>query len=189
MRATEFLPNRYSEEQLNNALNDQCFHISFQDHKEGTWYPRIPAGSDVGKKTKLSEPDIPRICFSETLEGCFRAIYPNVSQFFEQEKYPWMEFYVYSPLITNKTKLLSNNDLIKHHFVHDAHITKEIWILNPVKVEKISKIKVLNTISSGDLEYQPFDDYHRKKRFHSPKDIEIEIMKKYKDTELLLYNK
>lgn len=178
-----------TEEMLKQALIIQYYHLSFNNKLEGNWYPKIPDGSDIGEKTSLSEPNTLRISFSETLEGCFRAIYPNVSQYFEEKKYPWMEFYVYSPVITDKTKIVTSGRLTKERFVHDAHVTKEIWILNTVKVELISKIKVLNTSEEGDLFYYPFHDKHFDKRYHSPKEIKIEIMKRYKNEELPLYNK
>lgn len=177
------------EEQLVKALIIKFFHVSFDDYKEGIWHPQIPAGSDIGEKTSLSEPDIPRISFSETLEGCFRAIYPNVSQYFEEKKFPWMEFYVYTPVLTAKTKIIPQKELTKKHLVHDAHITGEIWILSSVAVEKVAKIKVLNTISKGDLTYRPFNEHKFERRFHSPKVIEIEIMEDYKNIKLPVYEK
>lgn len=167
----------------------KLFHLSFDGNKEGVWYPQIPAGSDIGEKTDLSEPDTPRISFSETLEGCFRAIYPNVSQYFEEKHFPWMEFYVYTPVLNSKTKIVYQKELTKKHLVHDAHITGEIWILSSVAVEKVTKIKVLNTISKGDLTYRPFNEHKFERRFHSPKVIEIEIMEDYKNMKLPVYEK
>ena len=163
-------------------MSNHFFHISFRDDLEGIWRPMTPAGSDIGKKTKLSEPDIPRISVAPSIEDCFRAIYPNVSKYFETEKYPWMEFFVYSPLYMEKKRTLNWEDLIEKNYVHDAHVTKESWILDPVKMILVMKVKIMNTErKNNELLYRPFNDKNQELRYHSPKEIDVKILKKYQN--------
>lgn len=179
LKLTEIPCKVVKESQLNKALikPTNYYHLSFNEKLEGKWQPKLPNASDNNKLSPLSEPDIPRISFSETIEGCFRAIYPTVSKYFEENNYPWLEFYVYSPVITDKTKILKNTELIQKHYVHDAHITGEVWILNAVEVKYVSKIRIYNTVTKGDLFYHPFNEKKYPKRFHSPKEIIIEKTK------------
>lgn len=161
------------------------YHISFDSSLEGTWEPLIPAGSAINK-TELSEPDIPRISLSPTIEECFKAIYPNVSKYFEIENYPYMEFYVYSPVLTGKERIWTPSYLTNNRLVHDAHETNEHCILVPTYMRLVKKVKILNTNRSEDLMYYPFNDKNLEQKYLCPKTIHV---KEIKMTKLLTQSK
>jgi hypothetical protein len=151
-------------------------HISFNKNLEGLWKPQVPA-EYIENKTYLSEPDTPRISLSPSIEGCFKAIYPNVSKYFEIENYPYMEFYVYTPLLTGKERIWPPSYLTTNRLVHDAHETNEHCILTPVYMKLIKKIRIFNTNKSPDLFYHPFNDKNIPLKYLCPKVIIIKIIK------------
>lgn len=157
----------------------ELFHISFDDSLEGMWDPELPAGSDTGRRTDTSEPDIPRISCAPTLKQCFQAIYPNISKYFEEKNYPHMTFYVYQPELTGNERVLTPDDLIEKHYVHDAHLTGEYCILDPVYMKKTMEIKIANTNDSEFMYYHPFNDQTSEKQGFAPKDVKIKIIKHY----------
>lgn len=147
-------------------LEPELFHISFNKHLEGVWTPVLPDG-EGSEKTDMSEPDYPRISVAPTIEQCFWAIYPNISQYFEKEKYPYLEFMVYCPEITADTKVMSNAQVVKDKLVHDAHVTGESFILSKTKMVKHSIIRVKNCVKNKEIKYYPFNDKKREERFLS----------------------
>ena len=91
-----------------------------------------------------------------------------------------MDFFVYHPLEIIKKKTLNWEELTKRKYVHDAHVTKETWIMEPVKMILTSKIRIFNTDKpNNELFYRPFDDEKQKSLYHSPKNIDIRILKQY----------
>ncbi len=152
------------------------YHISFNSNLEGIWEPMIPAGSTINK-TELSEPDIPRISLSPTIEECFKAIYPNVSKYFKIENYPYMEFYVYSPVLTGKERIWTPSYLTSNKLVHDAHETNEYCILVPTYMKLVKKVKILNTKHSPDQFYHPFNDKSIPLKYLCPKIIIVKEIK------------
>lgn len=128
----------------------------------------VPAGTDLSsKRTELSEPEYPRISVSPSIEQCFWAIYSNISKYFEKEHYPYMEFTVYSPIITDSVKLMSNEEIVKKRLVHDAHVTEEVFILSRVEMKKRFTIRIKNCLKNKEIWYYPFNDKGLKKRFLS----------------------
>lgn len=151
----------------------KLFHISFRNDLEGEWQPKIP-NSDDKQKNDISEPDFPRICVSPSIEQCFQAIYPNVSQYFEELHYPNMDFYVYSPILQGDERILSPNDLTKKRLVHDAYLTHEYDILSPVYMKMIGKVRIFNCEKNEFLKYHPFDDILKPERDFAPSHIKWE---------------
>lgn len=147
-------------------IKSDLLHISFNKHLEGMWKPRLPDGYS-SKKTDLTEPDYPRISVAPTVEQCFWAIYPNISQYFEKEKFPYLEFMVYQPEITDDTEIMSNIDVVKKRLVHDAHITEESFILNKTKMVRHSVVRIKNCTKNKEIWYYPFNDKKFEKRFLS----------------------
>lgn len=139
------------------------YHISFQEHPEAIWTPMAPAGNADVTKSRYPEPDIPRICCSETLEGCFMAVYPNVSAYFEDPKYkyPHMDFFYYCPVITriHDKDVLTPEQLTERAYVWDAHVTREWDVLVPVKMLLSGKVRFHNTSKRKDwITTHPFND-------------------------------
>lgn len=152
------------------------FHLSFDDKLEGVWKPRSPAGLELKSDGKYPEPHQPRICVSTTLAGCFYAIYPNISQFFEERHYPHIDMNVYVPEITRDTRLVANRELKEKRYVHDAHITHEVWILDEVIMKRIGKVRFMNTADGKWLNYHPFGDSKEPLRELAPK-VDYVILK------------
>lgn len=157
----------------------KLFHLSFSKQTSSIWKPRLPDGTELVPEGSedLGEPSIPRISFSPTLEQCFRAIWPNIDQYFKIKKYPYLEFYVYTPILTPSNKVVPPNVLLDERWVWDAHITYEHWVLNPVKMHLLGKCRVKNTLSSGLLMTRIFND--PKEPIDSdvgPKQLEVETL-------------
>mgnify|MGYP000146085051 CR=1 FL=1 len=147
------------------------FHLSFNKTLEGIWYPRAPMSpSNADGSFRSGEVDFARICVSPSIEGCFYAIYPNVSSFFEERKKSYMDFYVYQARLLRKPKILTPEQLIQRKLVPDAHVTKEHGILEPVYMRLFQKIRVINTTALRDKEiwYHPFNDPSKPMIFLSP---------------------
>lgn len=157
---------------MNPASAPELFHISFRGDGDGIWLPRNPAGyEDSNKGSELSEPDLPRISFSPSIEKCFLAVYPNVSRMFEKENYPYLLYHVYQPVIHSGLKMLSPQELTKNRYVWDAHITQEHVVLNKVEVRRVGKVKIMNTHRSKLIETRPFGDSSMQYRTVGPAKI------------------
>ena len=174
--------NLISEDEEFNAHNTpKLFHISFRDDLEGKWTPQKPEGEYDEKyyTSEHPEPDIPRISTSPTIKQCFQAIHANVKHYFEKENYPHMDFHVYTPKLTGKERILTPKELTDKRFVHDAHMTDEHSILDPVHMQLHSKIRIYNTNRSKMLNYKPFGDENTKERPFAPAQIRFKTLKKY----------
>lgn len=156
----------------------KLLHISFDDSLEGVMNPRDPV-SDDNNSSKFPEPEQPRVCFSPTVKQCFIAIYPNVSKFFEKENYPYMDFYVYQAMLTGDERIVYPGELTNQRKVHDAHVTDEHWVLDPVRVKKIQHVRIKNTNNNGELNYRPFGDPNEHPVFLAPKNIKIDVVDRY----------
>jgi hypothetical protein len=157
----------------------ELYHISFDGSLEKTWYPQNPAGSEQSHASSTSEPDLPRISCAPTIEQCFQAIYPNVCRYFEKENYPHMDFYVYQPQLKGSERVLTPEDLRKSRFVHDAHMTQEYCILDPVYMKRTMKVTITNTNKSEFMKHRPFADGRFKERWFAPKEVRYEVVERY----------
>lgn len=145
----------------------ELYHLSFNPTLTGRWSPKQPDGenehTDKSKDTFENLP--PRISVGPTIEQCFWAIYPNVSQYFEKLRYPYMLMYVYRPAITPHTKFIDPREVsIK---VHDAYMTQELCITTPTLMHKIAKVKIMNCTKNPIVEYRKFNDPDRPLEFLS----------------------
>lgn len=110
-------------ELLKHKKYAKLYHISFKSDLEGIWKPRNPINEGID-----TEPDLPRISCAPTIEQCFQAIYPNISNLFEEKNFPYMEFYVYSPVLDGSERVLYSDQLTNNHIVPDAHMTDEVCV-------------------------------------------------------------
>lgn len=143
-------------------------HLSFNDSLEGILKPKYPDRDPHVKVGKYTESDLPaRTCFASTIQGCFSAIYPNISKFYEEENHKFLEFQLYIGIPDNKTTFVPNDIVLKN--VWDAHITGEVCVTSPIKV-----VRYL-TLSIGCLDTEiwtrPYNSPKEKERFVSPRAI------------------
>lgn len=143
------------------------YHISRDDNLDGNvLHPRIPSwiarelSKDNDFKKELDkllnsknnttgsigyeEYTTPRVCFSNSIEGCLNAIMSAK----DRMKLAGKQIYVYipeNPIDQYKTK--SNKMIQKDGDIFDANITNEMWILEPVKVKYIGSIVVDKVIT------------------------------------------
>lgn len=136
----------------------ELYHLSFAKLQTAVWKPRLPSGYATETVSSFREHDIPRICVSSSIEGAFYAVYPNVAKYFEEEKYPHMDFFVYSPDVRLSTKIMTPEELTRKRYVWDAHVTKEYDILTPVRMRPNGKVRFFNTTSQEWIKTRPFDD-------------------------------
>lgn len=84
-----------------------------------------------------------RISFSTSIEGCFRAIYPNILELVKDSQGKPLEFYVYMlSKLTGPSMYMSPSELTEKRLVHDACFTSEYCFFKPVTITKIAKIGI-----------------------------------------------
>lgn len=136
------------------------YHLS-QDNLGGKILsPRIPSylhddenmkkNQDVGL---YEENSIPRVSFSSDIQGCLRAIIPDLNANPEMKNmYLGKTLYVHIPENPYESyKRISNKEIIKNKYVFDAEFTKEEWVVEPVKLKCIGQIKILSISSSKNV--------------------------------------
>lgn len=143
------------------SLKIELFHLSFSNKLNGIWEPRNPDGmsAEPGRAGDFPEPIIPRISVSPSIEQCFRAIYPNISSFFEKKKYPHIDMYLYQPKFKGNEDVILPSTITKNKWVWDAHVTEEHWILDKVEMEVIGHYRFYYPDNNDKgLHIKPFDD-------------------------------
>lgn len=102
----------------------ELFHISM-DIKEKTklFVPRIPERIYNGENNTIK-----RICFSDTVHGCMKAIYVPLFK-------PETKIMVYRKLFDfNDKNLIHPNEIYNKGYVKDAKANHEYWYLKPVVI-------------------------------------------------------
>ena len=164
LRPVDSITQESMLQDIKNGVNPNSkklfFHISLDKDLNGrTFKPRIP--SYLTKKSNndsngyKEDKTTPRVCFSPSIEGCLRAILSaekNLDIVGER-------IYVYIPdKPISEYKVKTNKEIIKEKLVFDAKMTKEMWILEPVKLKLYGVIyvdQVKNIRQSETLEGDP----------------------------------
>ena len=150
---------------IRNGVNPKSkklfFHVSRDDNLDGkTLTPRVPAylstqeEFDRDKDPYFEETKTPRVCFSNTIEGCLNAMISAGDRVATGGD----ELYVYipvKPITSYKTKM--NKDLVKDKDVFDAKSTGEIWVLEPVQlrlygtimIDQVSNHKLVDSVNKA----------------------------------------
>lgn len=145
------------------------YHISFSKLPR-TLKPQIPAGSEKTDPTHHThEPQIPRICFSETIEGAVRAVYPNVKHLVKRHAGEELTWHVHKVKKGTSGSWVPSWALEEAKFVPDANLTKEWWALSDVTIEYIGTVDVKMDANGEHLKYNPYGV--RGRYDHSPLDI------------------
>ena len=112
------------------------FHVSLSPLHEGKVFkPRVPEYLELTKQGKddpyYEDMEIPRVCFSPSIEGAIHAITAG----FKRIETAGKELYVYIPeKPIDQYKHMTNKEIVDKKLVFDAKYTKECWILEPVKL-------------------------------------------------------
>lgn len=110
------------------GLYKRIYFVSETNMDGRTLTPRVPKNflTDNG----YEDSETKRICFSNSINGCLIALSQNIEG---------KEFYVHVPENMNTLKI----EKPSKSQVPDVARTKEIWVLNPVRIKTFCKIKVL----------------------------------------------
>lgn len=131
-------PDQYKYEYVLNEgsnISSKFYFISQHgDWNESVIHPRVP--SNFMTKNGYEENKTPRVCFSTSIDGCLRALSQNVNG---------KEFYIYNPEISSKHTVYKPTQ----KEVPDAKVTNEHWILQPVTLYCIGKIRVTGEKGNG----------------------------------------
>lgn len=133
------------------------YHISFNEELQGVWQPKSPDGDydDSGDDALYGEPTTPRISLSPSVEQAFQAVYANVKHLFD--KYPYLIFFVYQPVFKGTERIVDPGQFSKHRLVHDAHITEEHSVLDPLKMALLSRVKIHKPNDKNRVNYYAFN--------------------------------
>ena len=106
------------------------YHVSADiDMQERLFTPRVP---ELSRKAKeIEDILIPRICFAESVSGCFSAL-PKYSR--QKLAKPEARFVLYQIDADElpSDAFVSNREIVEKKLVYDANITKEWWILQEI---------------------------------------------------------
>ncbi|MEK3955926.1 MULTISPECIES: hypothetical protein [unclassified Psychrobacillus] len=111
------------------------YHISTELLHTGLFQPAIPKN-----RHKDAENDkIPRICVSNSVEGCLSAI-PNGGSRLDEMNYSRRGYYLLFTIDTEKLgisseNIMTNEQIYELDYVRDADFTGEHWILQEFQVD------------------------------------------------------
>jgi hypothetical protein len=118
------------------------YHISRNRKLDGVILkPRIP--DNFFTQNGNENNTIPRVCFSETIDGALSALNSNISN---------DTLFVYEPVLKNSIRVLKNKEVQK--YVPDAHLTKEVWILDEVELKYVKKVFVEDAKDMTFFDYE-----------------------------------
>lgn len=128
---------------VNPYSDDLVFHVSPDKHIDGqVWKPRVPDYLDPynPEDTGFEDNTTPRICFSTSIEGALNGITVNIQR---QSPDTFDKMYVYVPEKPWKEyKHKTNKQLVNDKLVYDANVTREVWIMEPVRMKLYGVIRV-----------------------------------------------
>ena len=151
-------------------------HISFNGNLKGLWTPGEQAGFDTPGEHEDSswpypEPPMKAISLGPDIERCFRGVYPSVAKFFEEEKLPHLNFFVYRPVFKGHERVVPPDILVREGWVWDAFATQEYRILDPVMMKRVGEVQIMNTNTSPTMKIHPFNNPRNPKESVGPTSI------------------
>lgn len=117
----------------------KLYHISEKDIDGNTLIPRIP--SNYFTKNGFEDDTTPRVSFSTSIQGCLMGLSQNCKG---------KTYYVYSPETDIDSKNIYKPNIKE---VPDSKITKEVWVLQPVKIKKVCKIYVKSDTGEDGIKF------------------------------------
>jgi len=152
--------NEYLQYLYEAYQGERLFHISHTSRADiKIMIPKIPENEYV--RNGWEDGTIPRISFALDVDHCILALGFNTI------KNNTKIYKVYEPSDYSKIKVKTNKELIRKDLVPDAKQTKEVWVLNKIKVNLIAKIQILSptnrykTVSHGPNGVDTPEKYRR----------------------------
>lgn len=183
-----------------SCMHKPLYHLSFNATLPHRLFPRTPANIPKAvngvqaqvvrtpDKEAIKSADWPsevfaehlpsRISFSESIEGAFLGIWPNISHFFKIHHYPHMDMYVYQHIPRADDVFMTPEELTSKRKVWDAHLTREYCFFKMVRIKRLMKIRVMNNGGGESIMGRPFDD-PRYDLGRVGRKIEWKILKKF----------
>lgn len=131
-------------------LNKKIYHISLNDNLT-ILSKYIPKDVLDRKEDVLEDSSIARVSFAPSIDGCILGLQISSSKFNGK---PYLIYTVYEPINYSNLNIKTNEEIVREKLVFDAHITKELWVLNDIHVKPIYKIKVFNEVKRT-ITYKP----------------------------------
>jgi hypothetical protein len=109
------------------------YHVSKIKLKDKMLTPKIPV--NFLTSNGFEDKTVARISFSPSISLCLMAMARCIKgeTFYVYEIEEWQEY-----------SFISNKEIVEKGYVPDASITEEMWIVTPIKVKLVKKIKVTN---------------------------------------------
>ena len=143
-----------------SIIKGGLFHLSENDDLDKILItPRVPSIFDDGVRSNLEEGKTPRFCMAPTLEGCLNGL---GFLFKKLNKKPFIRFVVYSNR-ESLTNFYDYNYLTENRLVHDAYLTEEHWILQPLHLDKLGSFYFSKENIKGGKRIYPYNDHNEKK--------------------------
>lgn len=157
---------------ISTGYDGRLWHVSFREFREEVWSPQ-----ELEDQVNLSGEDInyPHICVTPTPLQCIRSMWKDIEHMFEKipttVKRPTVTAHMYEIKHDTETKVITSDKLLNNEIVKDAHITKEVWILSPVRVFFQSHIEIQINRKSDLLKYHPYNDQSLEKEDLGPSEL------------------
>lgn len=141
----ETLINRAYDDRLLDPFpldSRNLFRITFENRTGKLYVPDIPS-----HRAMCEDNTIERVCFADTVEGCFRAI-PCGSRFIDRGQYLYPEtahahIYVHVPVFDNYFLRAIKDGFVAYphtRLVPDSYITQEVWVMDSVTVKCVAEM-------------------------------------------------
>lgn len=136
-----------ASQDIRNGVNPNSkklfFHVTSNGGLDGQVFkPRVPDYLDEydPEDTTFENTTTPRVCFSPSIEGCINAIAVN---FMRINPIRFEKLYVYIPeKPIQEYRHKTNKEIIRDKDVFDANVTREMWILEPVRLKLYGVIRI-----------------------------------------------
>ena len=139
---------------IESAYNDQLlypfsmdtgrnlFRIAFEDRSGKVYMPEVPKHRAIYEDNTIA-----RVCFADTVEGCFRAI-PNGPCYVDDGSHSdpsvyRAHIYVHVPVVDRHFLRAIDDGLVVYphvKLVPDNYLTQEVWVMDAVEVECIAEM-------------------------------------------------
>lgn len=118
------------------------YHVTSDLNHNGVFIPRIPENVEIYDEDETT----PRICVSNSIEGCLTSMpnggddLSNLLEYCDNK----LKVFVFdtNKLGINDENIINSKLLVDKYRVHDAILTGEHWLLNPVSLTESSIINI-----------------------------------------------